>query len=187
MTRSASVAWEYEFLYSKKRIDAVGVDNYGNLARIGSRKVCIKACIGGDTMMRKRNTWREDEERIKVFKNKVEKVQEVADTRNWRPKHVTAAPVGLGPAAEPMVGRSLAGAALQRCNAAYAPSSLVYFAGLCALQAVDAALENPVIRSWLQICRSGNIRRWRIQKLSSSKQANSWREWKTSFKWKRWD
>lgn len=109
-----------------------------------------------------------------------------ADTRNWRPKHVTAAPVGLGPAAEPMVGRSLVGAALPRYNAAYAPSSLVCFVGQCALQAVDAALGNPVIKSWLQICRNDNIRRWKTQKLSLSKQTKSWWHWKTSFK-QRWD
>lgn len=171
----------------KKKIDAIGVDNYEFDENWQYKSVRTSVHRRGRNDARKkrmRRRWRKDREVLGEVK--VGKVRAAADTRNWRPKHVTAAPVGLGPAAEPMVGRSPVGVALRRCNAVCVPSSLVCSAGLCVLQAVDAAPGNPVIRSWPRICGNDGTRKWKMQKLSSLKQAKSWREWKTC-KRKRWD
>lgn len=106
------------------------------------------------------------------------------DTRSWRPTLVTAALVGLGPAAGPMVGHSPAAIALRGCSAAYALSSPACFAGPCASRVAVAVPGSPVIRSWPWMCKRDGTRRRSTRRPSSWKRAR--REWKMSFRRKRW-
>lgn len=91
-------------------------------------------------------------------KESVQRNEAETKTRSWRPKHVTAAPAGLGPAADPMATRSPVVVA-RGCSAACVPSSPGCFAVPCASRAVDAAPGSPATRNWPRMCREDGIRR----------------------------
>lgn len=180
--------WKREF--SRNRIDAaeaLAVREFDVIR--GSAKSAYDCASAGDAMTWEGKLTRGGEEGVQdrrySARREVGKVR--ADTRSWRPRHVTATPAGLGPVAGPTAGRSPAVAAPRGCNAACVLSSPACSVGPCASRAADAAPGSPATRNWPRMCRGDGTRRWSTRRLGSSKRARSRRAWKASFRSKRWE